>query len=577
MGLFISIVILTGFSSPSVAQQIVSGTDPSAQTFRISARESLPLPPGTWRLSWQSGFDYCPPGRQCGSDTSGRVYALENIDPKARIYALLVRRNYGSVDRWPTHPCFKESNEFRDFHGTTESSRDSRCSRGWSGGIAQRSLDGHWWWSRVSEGTRLIAANPRLSNLRAYDQRTFEFTFAAPGRNRFNVEVFVDISDGSSYLSTQPVLAWKDRFARSAFDGLFSNKPPANFEMLSLRSDNDINPPAIQMAAAPPSEPGPPAQSSIRGQQGIQSQAVESEQNNIKLKLELERLAQEQQQRELALERQKLELAQKEQARLALELKELRNQLTSAQKDTAPTPPAMVSASRRLALVIGNDAYSNVPKLQNARSDARAMAQGLQGLGFKVTLQMDLSERGMKDALRAFRTDIQGGDEVVVFFAGHGVQLGAANYLLPVDIRGDSEEQVRDEAIPLQRILDDLSERKARFSLAIIDACRDNPFRTSGRSIGGRGLAAATAASGQMVIFSAGAGQQALDRLGDADKDPNGLFTRVFLREMKKPGQAIDRIIRTVRSEVVAMAKTVGHEQVPALYDQTLGDFFFVR
>jgi hypothetical protein len=99
MGLFISIVILTGFSSPSVAQQIVSGTDPSAQTFRISARESLPLPPGTWRLSWQSGFDYCPPGRQCGSDTSGRVYALENIDPKARIYALLVRRNYGSVDR----------------------------------------------------------------------------------------------------------------------------------------------------------------------------------------------------------------------------------------------------------------------------------------------------------------------------------------------------------------------------------------------------------------------------------------------------------------------------------------------
>lgn len=72
---------------------------------------------------------------------------------------------------------------------------------------------------------------------------------------------------------------------------------------------------------------------------------------------------------------------------------------------------------------------------------------------------------------------------------GHGVQLGAANYLLPIDIRGDSEEQVRDEAIPLQRVLDDLADRKARFTLAIVDACRNNPFKSSGRSVGGRGLA----------------------------------------------------------------------------------------
>jgi uncharacterized caspase-like protein len=213
----------------------------------------------------------------------------------------------------------------------------------------------------------------------------------------------------------------------------------------------------------------------------------------------------------------------------------------------------------------------------NAKSDARAIAKQLEATGFKVTLLFDLTERAMKDALRTFRTSVEGGDEVIVFFAGHGVQLGAANYLLPVDIRGDSEEQVKDEAIPLQRVLDDLSERKARFSLAIVDACRDNPFKGSGRAIGGRGLAPAAAASGQMVIFSAGAGQQALDRLGDKDKDPNGLFTRIFLKEMAKPGVPIDRVVRTVRNEVVQMAKSVGHEQVPALYDQTLGDFFFVR
>jgi hypothetical protein len=276
----------------------------------------------------------------------------------------------------------------------------------------------------------------------------------------------------------------------------------------------------------------------------------------------------------------------KERERLAAEAKERERQLAEAkerERQQVQAPPrqhqtqAVLRNDRRLALVIGNDSYKSVQKLVNAKSDARAIAKQLEASGFKVTLQFDLTERAMKDALRTFRTSVEGGDEVIVFFAGHGVQLGAANYLLPVDIRGDSEEQVKDEAIPLQRVLDDLSERKARFSLAIVDACRDNPFKGSGRAIGGRGLAPAAAASGQMVIFSAGAGQQALDRLGDKDKDPNGLFTRIFLKEMAKPGVPIDRVVRTVRNEVVQMAKSVGHEQVPALYDQTLGDFFFVR
>jgi hypothetical protein len=96
----------------------------------------------------------------------------------------------------------------------------------------------------------------------------------------------------------------------------------------------------------------------------------------------------------------------------------------------------------------------------------------------------------------------------------------------------------------------------------------------AGRSIGGRGLAPTSAATGQMVIFSAGAGQQALDRLGPTDKEPNGLFTRLFLREMQKPGQPVDRVLRSVRSEVARLARSVGHEQTPALYDQSLGDFF---
>jgi hypothetical protein len=128
----------------------------------------------------------------------------------------------------------------------------------------------------------------------------------------------------------------------------------------------------------------------------------------------------------------------------------------------------------------------------------------------------------------------------------------------------------------LQRVLEDLQERKARFALAIVDACRNNPFRTGGRSIGGRGLAPTTAATGQMVFYSAGSGQQALDQLGPKDPVRNGVFTRVLLREMQKPGVPVSDVLRNVREEVASLAKSVGKEQVPAIYDQSLGRFFFV-
>lgn len=230
---------------------------------------------------------------------------------------------------------------------------------------------------------------------------------------------------------------------------------------------------------------------------------------------------------------------------------------------------------KRIALVIGNDSYQRVDKLKNARADARAMARALEDAGFRVTLRLDAGEKQMKESMRLFKGQISGGDEAVFFFSGHGVQLGAANYLLPTDIVGESEDQIKDDAMPLQRVLDDLQDQKARFSLAIVDACRNNPFRSAGRAIGGRGLAPTSAATGQMVLYSAGAGQQALDRLGDNDSNINGLFTRVFLKEMTKPGIPVDKVLRNVREEVVRLAKSVGHEQVPALYDQSLGEFYF--
>jgi len=254
------------------------------------------------------------------------------------------------------------------------------------------------------------------------------------------------------------------------------------------------------------------------------------------------------------------------------------DQLKIAEQKNQPSVPSpMTILANRRALVIGNDSYKSVAKLANAREDAKTIATNLTTVGYQVTLKLDVTEKEMKAALRTFAGQVQGGDEVLFFFAGHGVQLGATNFLLPIDIVGDSEAQVKDEAIQLQRVLDDMSEKKAKFTLAMVDACRDNPFKNSGRAIGGRGLAATTAATGQMVIFSAGSGQQALDKLNNADKNKNGLFTRVFVQEMQKPNQSIDRVVKNVRNQVAELAKSVGHEQVPAIYDQVLGEFYFYQ
>lgn len=230
----------------------------------------------------------------------------------------------------------------------------------------------------------------------------------------------------------------------------------------------------------------------------------------------------------------------------------------------------------RLALVVGNDLYQHVPTLRNARADAHAMGSALKQAGYAVDVRVDLGLQGMQSALREFKARVQPRDEVVVFFSGHGVQIENTNFLLPTDIRSESAAQVRDDGIPLQRILDDLAERQPRFSLVIVDACRNNPFKGRGRAIGGRGLSSTAPANGQMVIYSAGTDQEALDRLSNSDPSPNGLFTRVFLKQMLVPGLPVRQVLQNVRESVFELARSVNHTQMPAVYDQALGSFYFV-
>ena len=237
---------------------------------------------------------------------------------------------------------------------------------------------------------------------------------------------------------------------------------------------------------------------------------------------------------------------------------------------------AFSAQAKRLALVMGNDNYASVSKLQKAGNDADAMARELMAAGFTVTKHRDLNYRSMVKAIDAFSESITGGDEVVVFYAGHGVQIKAGAYLLPVDIEAENEAQVERTSYGLNDLTERLSEAKPAFTLVMVDACRDNPMKVKGRAVGNsRGLNALEPPKGQMVVYSASRGQQALDRLSDRDTNPNGVFTREFITRMRTPGVRIEDLMRDVQDSVESLAKTVRHEQRPAVYNEARGNFYF--
>lgn len=238
---------------------------------------------------------------------------------------------------------------------------------------------------------------------------------------------------------------------------------------------------------------------------------------------------------------------------------------------------AAPAAAKRVALVIGNDAYKSLPPLQKAVNDARAVAATLEGIGFKVLIGENLTRRATNRKLADFEAAIAPGDQAFFFFAGHGVALGAENYLIPSDMpkpRAGEDGLVRDEAHGVNALIARVRGRGAASSFFVLDACRDNPFAATGvRSIGGtRGLTRVEAPSGVFVLFSAGIGQKALDRLSDGDTNPNSVFTRKLMPLLRTPGLSHVRLAKRVQQEVSALAGTVRHLQEPAYYDQIIGE-----
>ena len=244
---------------------------------------------------------------------------------------------------------------------------------------------------------------------------------------------------------------------------------------------------------------------------------------------------------------------------------------------TGLLPSTTVWSASRLALVVGSNTYDSLPILQKAVNDARAITTALKKLDFTVLHGENLSRREMNRKMLELESRITPGDQVLFFFAGHGVALGGENYLLPRDMplpKSGEESLVRDDAHAVSRLVERIQNRGAAATLLVLDACRDNPFAIQGtRSIGiSRGLTRTEAPSGVFILFSAGIGQAALDRLHHNDPHPNSVFTRKLLPLLDTPGLTHIELAKQVQSDVAALAKSVNHQQQPAYYDQILGN-----
>ncbi|WP_157786001.1 NADase-type glycan-binding domain-containing protein [Bradyrhizobium yuanmingense] len=249
-------------------------------------------------------------------------------------------------------------------------------------------------------------------------------------------------------------------------------------------------------------------------------------------------------------------------------------------------------AEKRVALVIGNDLYPNLPadrQLKKAANDATTVADALRSLGFDIVLGTNLGRQGMIDRLADFTSRLVPGDTAAVFYAGHGVAIAGVNYLVPSDVptvNEGAEARVRGASIAEPDVIAELQAKAVRVAFVVIDACRDNPFpRAAGRSIGNtRGLADARPARGIFTLYSAGIGQTALDQLGSNDTAHNSVFTRIFVEQLKRPELHLGDLAVEVRERVAALALTATdaggqaapHEQTPAYYDQTLGGRIFL-
>ncbi|SFJ92084.1 Uncharacterized protein, contains caspase domain [Bradyrhizobium sp. cf659] len=227
-------------------------------------------------------------------------------------------------------------------------------------------------------------------------------------------------------------------------------------------------------------------------------------------------------------------------------------------------------AERRVALVIGNSAYKSVPRLSNPVNDATLVGGMFKKAGFdNVDVRLDLNAADMRRSLREFAGRTREAEVAVIYYAGHGIELDGTNYLIPTDAALETDGDVLDETVALDRALFAVEPAK-QLRLVILDACRDNPFaKTMKRTVAsraiGRGLAKVEATSpNTMIAFAAKAGSTASD--GDSKNSP---FAAALVERLPTPGLDLRKAFGFVRDDVL---KNTGHKQEPYVYGSLGGD-----
>jgi hypothetical protein len=232
-----------------------------------------------------------------------------------------------------------------------------------------------------------------------------------------------------------------------------------------------------------------------------------------------------------------------------------------------------VQAARRVALVIGNSDYKSAPRLENPKNDATDLAAVLEGLGFQVTKGLDLDKIGMERTIREFAEALPGANAALFFYAGHGLQVGGQNYLVPTDARLATAAALDFELIRLD-LIHRTMEREVSTNILFLDACRDNPLsRNLARALGtrsmqvGRGLAGVESGEGTLISFSTQPGNVALDGTGR-----NSPFASALLTHIRTPQQDLQSILINVRKEVMTATE---RRQVPWEHSAMTARFFF--
>lgn len=220
----------------------------------------------------------------------------------------------------------------------------------------------------------------------------------------------------------------------------------------------------------------------------------------------------------------------------------------------------------RVALVIGNGAYKSGP-LRNPANDANDMARALKDCGFDVMVKTDCSFEQMGTAVTEFGSRLRGVETALFFYAGHGIQSQGENYLVPVDAEIDSEQMVRYRCLNAGEVLAEMETAGSRVNIVILDACRNNPFGRSFRSMN-HGLANMTAAKGTILSYATAPGKVAADGTGR-----NGVYTGCLLKYLQTPGLEIRDLFMRVRVDV---AKLTGDAQIPWENSSLMGEFRLV-